>query len=169
LGVPFAERGRRLDEAIELIRLYWTEPSVTFHGRYYQAEAMAMDPKPVQAGGPPIWLGGSSEAALRRVGRLGDGWMAVGERPETVGDKVAVITRAAEEAGRGPAAIGLQALFGDVRDLEALAAQAAGFRAAGFTWGSVDLTQLSAAGARNVDMLREALNRVKERIDREAA
>ena len=62
LGVPFAERGRRIDEAITLMRRYWTEPSVTFRGHFYRAEAMGMDPKPVQPAGPPLWLGGDSEA-----------------------------------------------------------------------------------------------------------
>ena len=86
LGVPFSERGRRMEEFMDLLRLYWRERAVTFHGRYYQAEAMAVDPPPVQPGGPPIWLGGGSMAVLRRIGRLGDGWMAVGEQPETVRD-----------------------------------------------------------------------------------
>jgi probable F420-dependent oxidoreductase len=169
LGVPFAERGRRMDEFVEILRRYWRERSVTFHGRFYHAEAMAVDPPPVQLGGPPIWFGGGSAAALRRIGRLGDGWMAVGERPETVRDKVAVIGQAAEEAGRDRSTIGLQVLFGDVCNLDALANDVARFRAAGFTWGAVDMTQLTAAGANDLDALREALVRIKERIDREAA
>jgi probable F420-dependent oxidoreductase len=170
LGVPFAERGRRMEECLRLLRLYWTEPSVTFHGRYYTVEAMAMDPKPVQSGGPPIWLGGGSEAALRRIGRLGDGWLAGGgERPETVRERLAVIRRAAEQAGRDPDAIGLQVQLGDPRDPDALAARAAAFRAAGFTWGAVNMTQLYTAGARDVASQREALELVRERVLREAA
>jgi probable F420-dependent oxidoreductase len=170
LGVPFAERGRRMDECIELLRLYWREPSVTFTGRYYQAEAMAMDPKPVQPGGPPIWLGGGSEAALTRIGRMGDGWLAGGgERPESVGERIAVIRRAAEQAGRDPSRIGLQIQLGDVRDLDALAARAAAFREAGFTWGAVNMTQLYTSGARDIAAQREALVRIKERVHRETA
>jgi probable F420-dependent oxidoreductase len=170
LGVPFAERGARMDECLQLLRLYWTEPSITFHGRFYHVEAMAMDPKPVQPGGPPIWLGGGSEAALRRVGRLGDGWLAGGgERPETVREKLAVIRQAAEQAGRDPAAIGLQVQLGDPRDLDALAVRAAAFRAAGFTWGAVNMTQLYTAGARDVAAQREALAGLRERVGREAA
>lgn len=170
LGVPFEERGRRMDECLQLLRLYWTEPSVTFHGRYYQVEAMGMDPKPVQAGGPPIWLGGGSEAALRRIGRLGDGWLAGGgERPETVRDKLAIIHRTAEEAGRDPAAIGLQIQLGDVRDLDAMAARASAARAAGFTWGAVNMTSLYTSGARDIAAQREALERIRERVQRETA
>ncbi|MGD9893971.1 MAG: LLM class F420-dependent oxidoreductase [Dehalococcoidia bacterium] len=169
LGVPFAERGRRMDECIELLRLYWREPSVTFTGRYYQAEAMAMDPKPVQPGGPPIWLGGSSDAALTRIGRMGDGWLAGGgERIEGIKDRLAVIHRAAEQAGRDPAMIGLQIQLGDVRDLEALAARAATFREVGFTWGAVNMTQLYTAGARDLAAQREALARIRERVQQEA-
>ena len=165
LGVPFAERGRRMDECIELLRRYWTEPSVDFRGRYYTAEAMAMDPKPVQPGGPPIWLGGSSDAALRRVGRLGDGWLAGGgERPETVRERLAVIREAAERAGRDPQAIGLQVQLGDPRDLEALAARAAAFREAGFTWGTINMTGLYTAGARDVASQREALEQIRARV-----
>jgi alkanesulfonate monooxygenase SsuD/methylene tetrahydromethanopterin reductase-like flavin-dependent oxidoreductase (luciferase family) len=170
LDVPFEERGRRMDECLQLLRLYWTEPSITFHGRYYHVEAMGMDPKPVQPGGPPIWLGGGSEAALRRIGRLGDGWLAGGgERPETVGDKLAIIHRAAEEAGRDPATIGLQIQLGDVRDLDAMAARAAYARAAGFTWGAVNMTSLYTSGARDIAAQREALERIRERVQRETA
>jgi probable F420-dependent oxidoreductase len=169
LGVPFSERGRRMDEFVDLLRRYWREDPVTFHGRYYHAEAMAIDPPPVQPGGPPIWFGGGSAAALRRTGRLGDGWMAVGEQPETVRDKVAGIVRAAEEAGRDASTVGLQAMFGDSGNLDALAKDVAGFRAAGFTWGAVDMTQLTTAGANDLDSVREALARIKERVDREAA
>src|SRR5215207_7792501 len=123
LGVPFEERGRRIDEAITLMRRYWTESSVTFRGHFYRAEAMGMDPKPVQPGGPPIWLGGDSEAALRRVGRLGDGWMAMPDSDEavlTAPQNLAIIMAAAEAAGRDPARIGLQARLSDPLDLESL-------------------------------------------------
>jgi alkanesulfonate monooxygenase SsuD/methylene tetrahydromethanopterin reductase-like flavin-dependent oxidoreductase (luciferase family) len=167
--VPFSERGRRMDECIQLLRLFWTEPSVTFQGRYYQVEAMSMEPKPVQAGGPPIWLGGGSEAALTRIGRLGDGWLAGGEKPETVEEKLALIRQAAEQAGRDPATIGLQVQLGDVRDVDALAARAAAFRTLGFTWGAVNMTSLYQAGARDVAAQREALVRIRERVLQETA
>lgn len=170
LGVPFTERGRRMDECIELLRLYWREPSVTFTGRYYQADAMAMDPKPVQPGGPPIWLGGGSDAALARIGRMGDGWLAGGgERPERIKERLAVIHRAAEQAGRDPSTIGLQIQLGDPRDLDALAARAGAFREAGFTWGAVNMTQLYTGGARDIAAQQEALVRIRERVQQETA
>lgn len=170
LGVPFAERGRRMDESIELLRRYWTESSVTFKGRYYRAEAMAMDPKPVQPGGPPIWLGGDSEASLRRVGRVGDGWLAMADSDEIVAtaqEKIAVIRAAAEEAGRDLARIGMQARLSDVLDLDALPRRIAGLRAAGFTWAAVSLPAIEAAGVVGVEAQVETLARIRERILRE--
>ena len=167
LGVPFAERGRRIDEAITLMRRYWTEPSVTFHGQFYRAEAMGMDPKPVQPGGPPIWLGGDSEAALHRVGRLGDGWMAMADSDEavvTAPEKLATIRAAAEAAGRDPARIGLQARLSDPLDLESLPRRVAGLRAAGFTWITVSLPVVEAAGVVGVAAQVETLTRIKEAI-----
>jgi probable F420-dependent oxidoreductase len=167
LGVPFAERGRRIDEAITLMRRYWTEPSVTFHGQFYRAEAMGMDPKPVQPGGPPIWLGGDSEAALHRVGRLGDGWMAMADSDEavvTAPEKLATIRAAAEAAGRDPARIGLQARLSDPLDLESVPRRVAGLRAAGFTWITVSLPVVEAAGVVGVAAQVEALTRIKKAI-----
>jgi hypothetical protein len=86
-----------------------------------------------------------------------------------VRERLAVIRRAAEGAGRDPDAIGLQVQLGDPRDPDALAARAAAFRAAGFTWGAVNMTQLYTAGARDVASQREALERVRERVRRETA
>src|SRR4029453_13508989 len=70
LGQDFHTRGARMDEAIELLRAYWEHPQVDFAGKHYRATAMAMEPKPPQGRRLPIWIGGNSEAACRRVGRL---------------------------------------------------------------------------------------------------
>jgi probable F420-dependent oxidoreductase len=75
LGENFHDRGARMDEAIALLRTYWTDAHVNYAGKHYRANEMAMEPKSPQAGRLPIWVGGASEAALRRVGRLGDGWL----------------------------------------------------------------------------------------------
>src|ERR671922_522287 len=74
LGEDFKTRGARMDEAIRLLRAWWSDPQVDFEGRHYQVTAMAMEPKPPQGRRLPIWIGGMSEAACRRVGQLGDGW-----------------------------------------------------------------------------------------------
>src|SRR6266498_3020294 len=76
LGEDFRTRGERMDEAIRLLRTYWSEPNVSFDSAHYKTVQMAMEPKPPQGGRLPIWIGGNSEAAYRRVGRLGDGWLA---------------------------------------------------------------------------------------------
>lgn len=73
-GVPFRERGRRTDEAIRVIRLLWAQDEVTFQGEFYKLERITVLPKPWQ-NPPPIWIGGKSDAAIRRAARLGDGWM----------------------------------------------------------------------------------------------
>jgi probable F420-dependent oxidoreductase len=73
-GVPFKERGRRTDEAIRVIRLLWTEHEVTFKGEFFTLDRISVFPKPWQDP-PPIWIGGKSEAAMKRTARLGDGWI----------------------------------------------------------------------------------------------
>lgn len=98
-GVPFRERGRRTDEAIQVIRKLWLEDEVTFQGEFYRLDRVTILPKPVQTP-PPIWIGGKSEAALRRTGRLGDGWIPSFISPEEFERGVAAVGRLAREAGR---------------------------------------------------------------------
>ena len=74
-GVTKPERARRTDEALEAMRLLWTQDKATFQGRYFRFTDVSVTPKPVQQPGPPVWIGGRSDAAMRRTGRLGDGWL----------------------------------------------------------------------------------------------
>jgi len=74
LKVPFAERGALSDESLRIIRDIWTHGVVSHQGTYYQYEDMQASPRPVQQPGPPIWIGGNSARARRRVAELGDGW-----------------------------------------------------------------------------------------------
>ncbi len=108
LGVPFHERGRRTDEYVALLRALWTHERVTFQGRCFDVTEAAFFPKPVQRPHPPIWIGGGSRSALRRVARCGDGWIAV-PRPaldDLAGD-IAEIRRHAADAGRDPTTLGI--------------------------------------------------------------
>jgi probable F420-dependent oxidoreductase len=73
LGVPFAARGRRLEEQVDVLRRLWSEPVLTFHGEYHDIERAGILPQPRQS--VPIWFGGSAEPQLRRAARLGDGFL----------------------------------------------------------------------------------------------
>src|SRR5262249_46392877 len=99
-GVPVKERDGRADEAIQLIKRLWTEPSVEHHGRYFDFGAVRMEPKPATPGGPPIWVGGRSEAARRRAARYGDGWMPYVVTPKHVAEGLEFIAREAERSNR---------------------------------------------------------------------
>jgi probable F420-dependent oxidoreductase len=105
---PFEERGAVTDEYLALMRRCWTTDPVTFHGKYCHVEDVHALPQPVQAGGIPIWIGGHSDAAVRRAARLGDGWHPIGLRPPAVlapeeyAAKVARLREWAREAGRDP-------------------------------------------------------------------
>src|SRR5262245_53158789 len=81
-GVPLRERGRRADEAIRAIKTLWTESPATYTGTFYHFDKVVMEPRPLQQPHPPIWVGGRSEAALARAGKLGDGWFAYFVTPE---------------------------------------------------------------------------------------
>jgi alkanesulfonate monooxygenase SsuD/methylene tetrahydromethanopterin reductase-like flavin-dependent oxidoreductase (luciferase family) len=74
-GVPVKQRGGRATEAIQVIKRLWSEPTVEHHGRYFSFGPIKMEPKPATPGGPPIWIGGRAEAALKRAAHHGDGWM----------------------------------------------------------------------------------------------
>jgi probable F420-dependent oxidoreductase len=119
LGVPFRERGRRTDEYLAALRALWTEERVTFSGRWVRLEEAAFFPKPVQRPHPPIWLGGTSEAALRRVARVGDGWIAAPRPLEALAEDIARLRGWTAEAGRDPAALGI-ASSGGAASVDAL-------------------------------------------------
>ena len=99
-GVPVAERGARLDESIAVMRKLWTGKPATHDGHFFKFEGVTMQPPPRQAGGPPIWCGGRSDAALRRIGRTTDGWMSYVITPEMFRQGLEKIAAAAAKAGR---------------------------------------------------------------------
>lgn len=90
-GVPRSERGRRMDEAIHILRRLWHDDEVTFEGRYARLSGAAINPKPARPGGPPLWIGGRSDAALRRAARLGDGWVSYLVSPRRYAESLAKI------------------------------------------------------------------------------
>jgi probable F420-dependent oxidoreductase len=99
LSIDTTTRGRKTDEALEIIGRLWREETVDFEGRHFRLKGAAINPKPVQRD-LPMWIGGSSPAAIRRTARFGTGWQAGGEAPEEIGAVVEQIRAAAIEAGR---------------------------------------------------------------------
>lgn len=175
LEEDFSNRGKRMDEAIRLLRAYWSDERIDFAGEYYTSTAMAMEPKPVQDGGPPIWVGGGSKAALRRVAQLGDGWMGTATvDAESIGRAIETIRTEAERAGRDPDGIGLQMMlqppptraedkewYGDHDRVVQRAEHLAGL---GFDWVSLNATAVFQAGARSVDAMLDELAQLHSRI-----
>ena len=98
-GSPKRQRGGRTDEAIEVMKLLWSQDNVTFHGKYYTLNDVTIQPKPVQKDLPPMWIGGRSEAAIQRTARIGDGWLVSQATPDEVADGVARIKVGALEHG----------------------------------------------------------------------
>ena len=99
LGIDTKTRGRKTDECLDIIRRLWREEAVDFSGTFYQLKGVTIAPKPVQ-GDIPMWIGGSSDAAIRRTARFGTGWQSGGDPPAEAGRVVAAIKAAATEAGR---------------------------------------------------------------------
>jgi probable F420-dependent oxidoreductase len=99
-GVPIAERGARLSESFTVLRKLWSVKPASHAGRFFQFEEVVMQPPPRQAGGPPIWCGGRSEPALRRIARLADGWMSYVVTPDMFRKGLETIGAAASAAGR---------------------------------------------------------------------
>ena len=99
-GVPVEERGARLSEGIRVLRSLWSGQPVAHEGRFYPFPEVAIAPPPAQPGGPPIWCGGRADAALRRAGRLADGWMSYVIDPERYRRSLETIAAAAAAADR---------------------------------------------------------------------
>lgn len=107
IGVPYRDRGRRLDECIEAMRVLWEEGPSTYQGRHVRFERVHCDAKPAQAGGVPILIGGSTDHAARRAGRLGNGWYPYVISPEDTAERIKTLRKTAQEHGRNPDAIEL--------------------------------------------------------------
>ncbi|HJU19828.1 MAG TPA: TIGR03619 family F420-dependent LLM class oxidoreductase [Stellaceae bacterium] len=99
LALDTKTRGRKTDEALDIIRRLWREDSVDFAGEHFQLKGAAIAPKPVQSE-LPLWIGGSSPAAVRRTARFGTGWQAGSEGPAEVAPVIAEIRAAAAACGR---------------------------------------------------------------------
>ncbi|WP_428343154.1 LLM class F420-dependent oxidoreductase [Mycobacterium sp.] len=100
VGLEFRSRGARVDEALQVCRALWTEQVVSHHGRFFDFDDVMFEPKPVQAGGPPLHIGGDGQSALRRVARYGDGWLPMNHSLEMLPDSLAMLHELWAESGR---------------------------------------------------------------------
>jgi probable F420-dependent oxidoreductase len=107
-GYSREKRVRRFTEAIQVMKLLWTQPKASFHGTFWNFTDVSMEPKPVQKPHVPVWFGGHHENALRRAVRFGDGWMGAGSSSSgAFVRESSAIRRFLEEAARDPATFGI--------------------------------------------------------------
>ena len=100
LGVPWQDRGGRTVECLELMQSLWCDEVSSYDGQYYQVKAAYQNPKPVQKPHPPIIFGGESDAALKRVARMGQGWYGFNLTPDALEERLEFLSGQLEGTGR---------------------------------------------------------------------
>jgi len=126
VGRGIEERNQRADEFIELVRKLWQAEEVEFEGKFYRVPRSVFLPKPLQRPGPPIWIGGNSQRALRRVAAYGDGWHPTSRMPiAEMTEKFALISRLAHDQGRDAKKIALTLRWNAFPDLREAANRSA--------------------------------------------
>jgi probable F420-dependent oxidoreductase len=100
MGLDFHSRGRRVDEALAVCRLLWSEAVIDHHGEFFDFDKVMFEPKPQQRPYPPIIVGGDSPAALRRTAQFGDGWIPMNHSLEQIPASVARLSELRESFGR---------------------------------------------------------------------
>jgi probable F420-dependent oxidoreductase len=175
LNTNYRDRGARMDEAIDLLRAYWGDERIDLAGPHYPSTAIAMEPKPPQGAALPIWVGGVSRAALRRAGRLGDGWMGSARTDDASAvDARNDIRRHAEEAGRDPDSIGMQLMLAPpprdpagktfYAEHDRVVRRVEQIRDMGFDWTALNATAIFQAGARCVGAIIDELGKLHGKI-----
>ncbi|MCU1350877.1 MAG: Luciferase-like monooxygenase [Acidimicrobiales bacterium] len=105
-GVPFERRGARAEDELRCLQAIWTQDVVEHSGDFVQVPRSQVEPKPWQRPHPPILLGGTAEPALRRAGRVADGWISSSQADlGRIDESIEIVRRAAADAGRDPAAL----------------------------------------------------------------
>jgi probable F420-dependent oxidoreductase len=141
LGADFRTRGDRTAEQVTVLRRLWTEPLVTFTGRWHTLDRVAIAPLPARP--VPVWMGGGTgEVTLRRIARLADGWMPMARASGDVGELTARMRRYLEEAGRAPSALGIQVGVGGAGQ-----AEPGQWVAAARRWAAAGATHLTLGGS----------------------
>jgi probable F420-dependent oxidoreductase len=138
LGKEFTTRGRRMGEQVELLRRLWTDQSVTFDGTDERVTGAGLAPMPVQR--PiPVWFGASTPPALRRAGRLADGWFPMVQPGPKLDEALKLVSEAAVATGRDPATIGMDGrVTAGTGDLDDELARIGAWRNAGATHLSIN-------------------------------
>lgn len=161
LGMDFHTRGRVVEEQIEVMRLLWSQEIVSYKGRYHTITEAGLNPLPIRHS-IPVWLGGSSDILLRRAARIGDGWFPQGYPDEQMGETLARLRGYTREAGRDPAALGIEARL-TIRDtgLDEWVRQTEAWQKLGATHISINTM---GAGFKSPDEHIQAIRRYKEAI-----
>lgn len=166
LGTPFQARGARLDEQVDLLRKLWTGKPISYDGRFHKVTDAGINPAPVRKS-IPVWFGGTSQAAMDRVARTGDGWIPVLPAAQAA-DKVAEMRALVKQAGRDPDAVGIDniifvgaTLGGPVRTPEDAAADHAEWKKAGATHVTI---HTMGAGLKTADEHLAYLRRFRDAI-----
>ena len=100
VGVPIGERGARTGESIRALKSLWTSDSASHHGNFYNFDDVSIKPQSLQDGGPPVWVGGRSPVALKRIAQVGDGWYSYMVSPRRFTDGMTIIKDEAKRIGR---------------------------------------------------------------------
>jgi len=117
LGAPFHQRGKQADEALKVFKALWTQDNPKFEGEFFRFSDVGFAPKPVQKPHPPIWVGGDSPGAFRRVATLGDGWHATSKTPAQFKEALGRLRTACEAARRPFESVELSLRYGLSDDL----------------------------------------------------
>ncbi len=162
LGEDFSTRGARLNEQMVLLRALWGDTAITFRGRFDTITDAGINPLPLRRR-IPIWVGGHSEAAIRRAAQLGDGWMPQLPPNDQMREQVALLRRIQREAGRPDEAVGIEARLGISQVPEdEWSSYALGWRDLGATHLGVNTM---GAGFTSIDQHLAILQRAKRAIE----
>ena len=161
LGTDFHTRGRMIEEQIEVMRLLWSQETISYKGRFHTITEAGLNPLPLRRS-IPIWMGGRADVLLRRTARIGDGWFPQGPPDDHMLEDIERLRRYIREAGRDPGTVGIEARMNAREgDLDEWVRQTEGWRDLGATHISINTM---GAGFKSPDEHIEAIRRYKEAI-----
>jgi probable F420-dependent oxidoreductase len=161
LGMDFHTRGRVIEEQIEVMRLLWSQKIVSYQGRAHTIVEAGLNPLPTRRS-IPVWMGGTSEKALKRIARIADGWFPQGPPDDDMRTTLEQLRAWAAEAGRDPATLGIEARISTASgDLSAWVRQTEAWQALGATHASLNTMN---AGYTSLDLHLEALRTYAEAV-----